>query len=200
MTWFQRLKNCLKLNNQIKDIVITEKLNIRIMIKKKVEDICNRQIEREGYSSNLYLAMASWAETNGFSGVAAWLYAQADEERIHFLKFIKYINERGGKAVIPALKQPGTDYKSVEELFKAVLEHEEFITASINEIVGLALEEKDFNTHNFLQWFITEQVEEEASVRAVLDKVKLVGKNNMYQFDRDIMTLRTPAGGGTATA
>jgi ferritin len=170
------------------------------MLKKKVEDICNRQIEREGYSSNLYLAMASWAETNGFSGVGAWLYAQADEERIHFLKFIKYINERGGKAVIPALKQPGTDYKSVEELFREVLKHEEFITASINEIVGLSLEEKDFNTHNFLQWFVLEQVEEEASVRAILDKVKLVGKNNMYQFDRDIMTLRTPAGSGTATA
>ncbi len=114
------------------------------MLKKKVEDICNRQIEREGYSSNLYLAMASWAETNGFSGVGAWLYAQADEERIHFLKFIKYINERGGKAVIPALKQPGTEYKSVEELFREVLKHEEFITASINEIVGLVTRRKRF--------------------------------------------------------
>jgi ferritin len=170
------------------------------MLKKKVEDICNRQIEREGYSSNLYLAMASWAETNGFSGVADWLYVQADEERIHMLKFIKYVNERGGKAVVPALKKPGTDFKGVEELFREVLKHEEFITSSINEIVALTLEEKDFNTQNFLQWFVTEQVEEEASARVILDKVKLVGKNNMYQFDRDIMTLRTPAGGNTATA
>jgi len=170
------------------------------MLKKKVEDICNRQIEREGYSSNLYLAMASWAETSGFSGVADWLYAQADEERIHMLKFIKYVNERGGKAVLPALKKPPVDYKSVEDLFKEVQKHEEFITASINEIVALTLEEQDFNTHNFLQWFVTEQVEEEASVRSILDKVNLVGKNNMYQFDRDIMTLRTPAGGGAATA
>jgi len=170
------------------------------MLKKKVEDICNRQIEREGYSSNLYLAMASWAETSGFSGVADWLYAQADEERIHMLKFIKYVNERGGKAVLPALKKPPVDYKSVENLFKEVQKHEEFITASINEIVALTLEEQDFNTHNFLQWFVTEQVEEEASVRSILDKVNLVGKNNMYQFDRDIMTLRTPAGGGAATA
>jgi ferritin len=170
------------------------------MLKKKVEDICNRQIEREGYSSNLYLAMASWAETNGFSGVADWLYVQADEERIHMLKFIKYVNERGGKAVVPALKKPETDFKGVEELFREVLKHEEFITSSINEIVALTLEEKDFNTQNFLQWFVTEQVEEEASARVILDKVKLVGKNNMYQFDRDIMTLRTPAGGNTATA
>lgn len=169
------------------------------MLNKKVEDICNRQIEREGYSSNLYLAMASWAETNGFSGVSAWLYAQAEEEKIHMLKFIKYVNERGGKAILPAFKKPPVDFKGVEELFREVLKHEEFITGSINEIVGLTLDEKDFNTHNFLQWFVTEQVEEEASVRTILDKVRLVGKNNMYQFDRDIMGLRTPSAGETAT-
>jgi ferritin len=164
------------------------------MLRKKVEDICNRQVEREGYSSNLYLAMASWAETSGYAGVAQWLYVQSDEERIHMLKFIKYINERGGKAMMPALKKPPVDYKSVEDLFKEVLKHEQFVTASINEIVAVTLEEKDFNTHNFLQWFVMEQVEEEASAKAILDKLHLVGKNNMYQFDRDIMSLRAPAG------
>lgn len=169
------------------------------MLKKKVEDICNRQIEREGYSSNLYLAMASWAETSGFGGVASWLYAQADEERMHMLKFVKYLNERGGKAVVPAFNKPPVDYKSIEEMFKEVLKHEEFITSSINEIVSLTLEEKDFSTHNFLQWFVTEQVEEEASVRTILDKISLVGKNNMYQFDRDIMKLRGSEAGETAT-
>jgi len=169
------------------------------MLKKKIEDICNRQVEREGFSSNLYIAMASWAENNGFSGVAAWLYSQADEERLHMMKFIRYINERGGKAVMPALKKPAADYKSVEDVFKEVLKHEEFVTASINEIVSLTLEEKDFNTHNFLQWFVMEQVEEEASVRTILDKVRLVGKNNMYQFDRDIMSLRTPAANAQTT-
>jgi ferritin len=169
------------------------------MLKKKVEDICNRQVEREAFSSNLYLAMAIWAETNGLAGIAAWLYVQADEERLHMLKFIKYINERGSKAVMPALKKPGSEYKSVEDVFKEVLKHEEFITASINEIVALTLEEKDFNTHNFLQWFVTEQVEEEAAVKSILDKVRLVGKNNMYQFDRDILGLRAPST-GTQTA
>jgi ferritin len=163
------------------------------MLIKKIEDICNRQVEREGYSSNLYLAMAVWAEINGLSGVAGWMYSQSDEERIHMLKFIKYINERGGRAVMPSIKKPATDFKSVEEVFKEVLKHEEFITASINEIVALTLEEKDFNTHNFLLWFVMEQVEEEASVRIVLDKLRLVGKNNMYEFDRDIMGLRRPA-------
>jgi len=170
------------------------------MLNKKIEDICNRQVEREGFSSNLYISMASWAETNGFSGVASWLYSQAEEEKLHMMKFIKYINERGSKAVIPAFKKPAGDFKSVEDLFKEVLKHEEFVTASINEIVALTLEVKDFNTHNFLQWFVMEQVEEEASVRTVLDKVRLVGKNNMYQFDRDIMSLRRPATGAqTAT-
>jgi ferritin len=163
------------------------------MLNKKIEDICNRQVEREGYSSNLYLAMASWAEVNGLSGVAGWMYSQSDEERIHMLKFIRYINERGGKAVMPAIKKPATDFKGVDEAFKEVLKHEEFITASINEIVALTLEEKDFNTHNFLQWFMMEQVEEEASVRIILDKLRLVGKNNMYEFDRDITGLRRPA-------
>jgi ferritin len=162
------------------------------MLVKKVEDLCNRQVEREGYSSNLYLAMASWAEVNGLAGVASWLYVQSDEERLHMLKFIKYINERGGKAVMPALKKPPVEYKSVEEMFKEVLKHEQFVTASINEIVALTLQEKDFNTHNFLLWFVMEQVQEEASAKAILDKLHLVGKNNLYQFDRDILSLRTP--------
>ena len=163
------------------------------MLKKKIEDICNRQVEREGFSSNLYLAMASWAEINGFPGVAAWLYIQSDEERLHMLKFIKYINDRGGKAIMPALKEPAAEYKDVEDVFKQVLKHEEFVTASINEIVALTLQEKDYNTHNFLQWFVMEQVEEEASARTIIDKVKLLGKSNMYQLDRDILSLRTPA-------
>lgn len=168
------------------------------MLKKKVEDICNRQVEREGYSSNLYLAMASWAENNGFAGVAAWLYAQSEEERLHMLKFIKYINERGGKTVIPVFKKPPADYKNIEELFKEVLKHEQFITSSINDIVELTFAEKDFSTNNFLNWFVTEQIEEEASVRAILDKLQLVGKNNMYQFDRDILNMRTPAANPSA--
>ena len=163
------------------------------MLNKKVEDLCNRQVEREGYSSNLYLSMASWAENIGLPGIASWLYVQAEEERIHYLKFIKYINERGGKAVIPALKKPADEFKNAEDLFKEVLKHEEFITASINEIVHVTLQEKDYNTHNFLQWFVTEQVEEEASVRTILDKLRLVGPANLYIFDRDILSLRTPS-------
>lgn len=161
------------------------------MLKKKIEDICNRQIEREGYSSNLYLAMAVWAETNGFQGTASWLYAQADEERQHMLKLIKFVNDRGGKAVVPAFEKPPVGFESVPALFEDVLKHEEFITESINEMVGLSFAEKDYATYNFLQWYVAEQIEEESSVNAILDKLKLGGKQFLYPFDRDLLRSRT---------
>jgi ferritin len=163
------------------------------MLNSKIEVICNRQVEREGYSSNLYLAMASWAESVGLNGIAAWMYIQSDEERTHMLKFVKYINERGGNAIVPTFTKPPAEFKSVEEVFKEVLKHEEFVTESINEIVSLTLDLKDFNTNSFLQWFVNEQIEEEASAKQILDKIHLLGKNNMYELDRDIVSLRNQA-------
>ncbi len=164
------------------------------MLSKKIEDILNRQIERESYSSNLYLAMAVWAECNGLEGTAKWLYAQADEEKIHMLKFISYVNERGGRSIITAIEQPPAEYADVIEVFDKVLKHEQFVTASINEIVGICLEEKDFTTNNWIQFFVTEQIEEEASVAAINDKLKLLGVHNLYMFDRDIMGMRSSGG------
>jgi len=161
------------------------------MLTKKIEEILNKQVEKEGYSSILYLAMASWAETNGYKGVSDWLYAQADEEKMHMLKFIAFINEREGKAIIPGFKKPPAEFKSLAEMFKEVLKHEQYISASINEIVALSIQEKDYSTHNWIQWFVSEQLEEEASVRSILDKLKLVGEKSLYQFDRDIMKLRS---------
>jgi ferritin len=166
------------------------------MLPKKVEEILNRQIEREDYSSQLYLAMASWAETKGFEGISDWLYAQAEEERIHMLKLVRYVNEREGVAVIPGIETPPDDYVDVFVAFDKVLEHEKYISASINEIVAVCMAENDFTTQNWIQWFVNEQIEEEASVNAIIDKLKLVGKNNLYMFDRDIMSMR----GGAAPA
>lgn len=160
------------------------------MIPKKVVDICNRQIEREGYSSNLYLAMASWAESKGFPGIAQWLYAQADEERMHMLKFVKYVNERGGNAAIPAFEKPPVKYKGIAEMFTEVLKHEQFISESINEVLALATKENDYATMNWIQWFVKEQVEEEASAQLILDKINLAGNSGIYFLDRDIMSLR----------
>ena len=160
------------------------------MLSKKVEKILNEQIKKEGYSSNLYLAMASWADTEGYAGVAKWLFAQASEELIHMMKFVHFINERGGHAIIPEFDAPPAKFDGVKKLFNQVLEHERFITGSINDIVALAIKENDFATHNWIQWFVTEQIEEETSVQAILDKLNLLGDKNLYLFDRDIMSLR----------
>ncbi len=164
------------------------------MLTEKIEKILNRQVEREGYSSLLYLSMASWAEASGYPGIARWLYAQSEEELEHMLKFIHYINDRGGKAVIPGLETPPNDFKGIQSLFEAVLKHEQFVTASINEIVTACIEEQDHTTNNWVQWFVTEQIEEESSVQEILDKLALVGSHNMYQFDRDIMNMRSSGG------
>ena len=160
------------------------------MLNKKVEQVLVIQLEKEAYSSNLYLSMAVWAETNGFEGTAKWFYAQAEEERIHMLKFIKYINERGGVAVISSIEQPPAEFKDIKAVFNKVLEHEEYVTGLINNIVGVCLEEKDFTTQSWVQWFVTEQIEEEASVCAIIDRLKLLGDHNLYLFDRDIMGMR----------
>lgn len=164
------------------------------MLSEKVENILNVQIEKEDYSSQLYLAMASWAENQGMGGVAEWLYAQSDEERGHMLRIVKYVNERDGKALIPGMKQPPADFEGLKKLFDDVLKHEQYITASINEIVGVCMEERDYTTLNWVQWFVDEQIEEEASVKAIIDKLNLVGDKNLYMFDRDIMSMRSEEG------
>lgn len=167
------------------------------MLPKKVEEILNEQILREDYSSQLYLSMASWSENQGFEGVSAWLYAQAEEERIHMLKLVRYVNERDGVAVIPGIKTPPKDFGDVFVMFDQVLAHEKFISGSINEIVAVCIAENDYTTQNWIQWFVTEQIEEEASVKGIIDKLNLLGKNNLYMFDRDILSMR---GGGAAAS
>lgn len=169
------------------------------MLKEKVEKILVEQIGKEAYSSNLYLAMASWAECNGFPGIAQWMYAQADEERMHMLKIVGYINERGGAAIIPAIEQPPHEFKSVSDIFTRTMKHEQYISESINEIVGVCNDERDFSTHQWIQWFVTEQIEEEASVSEIIDRLKLIGESgNLYHFDRDIMGMRGTSGTQTA--
>jgi len=160
------------------------------MLNRKIESILNTQVEKEGYSSNLYLAMASWAEVNGYAGIAQWLYKQSDEERMHMLRLIGYINERGGHAIIPGFNEAPVNQKSVTSMFEDVLKHEQFISQSINEIVAACIEEKDYTTHSWIQWFVNEQIEEEAQVQTILDKLSMLGEANMYLFDRDIVSMR----------
>ncbi|MFO7790955.1 MAG: ferritin [Bacteroidales bacterium] len=160
------------------------------MMKKTIIDALNEQIQKEGYSANLYLAMASWAETEGYDGITQWLYAQADEEKMHMLKIIGFVNERGGKAIIPAFEQPPAEWKSIPEMFDQVLEHEKYVTKSIHSIIPIIEKEKDYAALNWIQWFVDEQMEEESSVQAIIDKLNLIGDKNLYMFDRDIMKMR----------
>jgi len=172
------------------------------MLSPKVTTALNKQIELEASSSQYYLAMASWAETQGLNGISAFLYTHADEERMHMLKLIKFVNERGGHGLVPALKQPPANFKSVKNVFEEVLKHEIKVTSEINKLVEITLKEKDYTTHNFLQWYVSEQIEEESLARQIVDKLKLVGddKGGLYFFDRDLEGIAgKTAGGGEGT-
>ncbi len=161
------------------------------MLKKKVETALNEQIRIEAESSQIYLSMASWAEVKGLEGIAQFLYKHSDEERMHMLKFFKYVNERGGHAIVSELSAPKIDFGSFQQLFRELFEHEIMVSECINNLVHITLEEKDYATHNFLQWFVAEQIEEEALARTILDKIDLIGsdKGGLYLFDRDIQQL-----------
>jgi len=157
-------------------------------MNKRVEAALNDQIKKEASSSQYYLAMASWAENNGLNGTAKFMYTHSDEERFHMLKLVKFVNERGGTAIIPSIDQPPVKFKDLKNVFEKLLEHEIGVTASINNLVDICLQEKDYTTHNFVQWYVSEQLEEEALARTILDKLKLIGSDNsgMYMFDRDL--------------
>ena len=168
------------------------------MLSERVSESLNKQVQLEAASSQYYLAMASWAETQGLKGIAAFLYKHSDEERLHMLKLIKFMNDRGSHGLVPALKQPPQQFKSIRNIFDQVLGHEEEVTAEINKVVDITLKEKDYTTHNFLQWYVAEQIEEESLARELVDKLKLIGddKGGLYLFDRDMLTLSKTVGDG----
>jgi ferritin len=162
------------------------------MLSKKIEKALNNQIVLEGNSSIYYLAMASWAESEGLNGAAEFLYAHSDEERIHMVKLMRFINDRGGRAIVPALKEPTAKFKSLGEVFDIILEHEVMVTSEINKVVDICLSEKDYTTYNFMQWYVAEQLEEESLAKHYVDKLRLIGgdKGGMYLFDRELSTAK----------
>ena len=166
------------------------------MLKQIIEDALNKQIKVEAESSQIHLAMASWAETEGLGGTAQFLYKHSDEERMHMLKLVQYVNERGGKAIIPELVQPAKNYKSLPNLFQTLLDHEIMVSGDINNLVDICLTEKDYTTHNFMQWYVAEQIEEEALARTIMDKLNMIGsdKGGLYLFDRDIESISVTTG------
>ena len=154
----------------------------------RVEKALNDQIQKEAFSSQFYLAMASWSEANGLNGTAKFMYAHSDEERFHMLKLIKFVNERGGCAEIAGVSTPPKEFTDLKNVFESLLKHEILVTESINNLVDICLQEKDYTTHNFVQWYVSEQIEEEALARTMLDKLRLIGdhQGGMYLFDRDL--------------
>jgi ferritin len=158
------------------------------MLNKKIIDLLNKQINLEFYSSNLYKQMGAWCENKGYTGCAAFLGFHAGEESVHMEKLFRYVSECGALPVLGSIAAPPTEYSDVASVFKATLEHEHAITASINALVAAAFEEKDFSTFQFLQWYVSEQHEEEHLFQGILDKMNIIGVEGkgIYFFDKEI--------------
>ncbi|MEJ2031872.1 MAG: ferritin [Deltaproteobacteria bacterium] len=158
------------------------------MLNKKTEKALNAQINAEFYSAYLYLAMEAHFAAEGLPGFATWMRMQTQEEMFHAMKMYDFVHERGGRVTLDAVAQPPAKWKSPLDVFENVLAHEQKVTGLINGLVDLALAEKDHATNIFLQWFVSEQVEEEASAGEVLQKLKLIGKdaNGLFVLDGEL--------------
>ena len=155
------------------------------MIKQKVESALNNQMNREFYSSHLYLSMAAYFESLNLKGLAHWMRIQSQEEYGHAMKFYGHLIERGGKVTLQPIETPPSKWESPEKLFKDAYQHEQKVTKSINDLVELAKAEKDHPAEVFLQWFVKEQVEEEASAFATLQRLELIGSDGGAIFMLD---------------
>ncbi len=155
------------------------------MISKDMEKMLNEQIQKEFYSAYLYLSMKAWFAQQNLDGFANFFDVQVKEERDHAIKFYDYVVHVGGKVELLAIFAPPSDFTSALALFEETLKHEQFVTASIYDLVNLAIEEKDHKTNSFLQWFVTEQAEEEATAEANVSKMRLVGENSQGLFMLD---------------
>lgn len=160
------------------------------MLNKQMLAKLNEQITKETYSGYLYLQMAAWFESQNLSGFANWMKIQAQEEISHMMIFYNYVNERGGMVEFGAIDKPPEDYSSSLDIFEKTLTHEQKVTASINDLMDLAIAEKDYATKNRLEWFISEQVEEEANASELVNKVKLIGEqgNGIFMLDKELST------------
>ncbi|KQC05671.1 MAG: ferritin [Methanoculleus sp. SDB] len=162
------------------------------MMNAKVEKEINVQIRWELYSAYLYLSMSSWYESIGLRGFANWERIQAQEELAHAMKFFDYVISRGGRVILQPVDAPAADWTSPTKAFEQSLEHERFVTQRINDLVNLSLKEKDHASYNMLQWFIDEQIEEEANATEILEKLRMIenggGSGMLYMLDKELAT------------
>ena len=168
------------------------------MLTKNMEDALNKQIEMEAYASFLYLSMASWCDEQGMEGSTQFFIRQSAEENEHMLRIFNYILELDGRAVVPAIQKPPMSFESIQQVFNDVYAHEQKVTRSINNLVDLSNKENDHTTHNFLQWYVAEQREEEALMRSILDKVNLIGDGpqSLYFIDKEIVEINNQVAAG----
>ena len=165
------------------------------MISKKMENALNEQLALESYASFLYLSMASWCEQEALEGCAKFMHRQSEEEREHMMRIFHYLNEVDGHALVPAIAQPPHEFGSVKALFEQVYQHEQKVTSSIHRLVALSQEEQDHAAYQFLQWYVEEQREEEALMRTILDKLKLIGDGplSLYYIDKEVESINQAA-------
>ncbi len=158
------------------------------MISKKVQQAFNSQLNEELYSSYLYLSMAAHFEAKNLKGFAHWFRIQSQEEYGHALKFFNFILQKGGKVSLTQIATPKTEWNSIAEVFNDTLKHEQKISDLINKLVEVSMEEKDYAAHTFLQWFVTEQVEEEANVEEIIQKIEMIGdnKSGLFLLDNEL--------------
>lgn len=157
------------------------------IISEATIKLLNKQLNEEHYSANLYFNMAGWCSKQGLNGCAAFLNNHAAEEHTHLEKFSDFIKKAGGQPIISAMKEPEYDFKSVEEVFDKVVKHERYITALIKKLVDKSMDDKDYITLNFLDWFMNEQFEEEGLFNNIIDTIKILGDlkgRNLYEFDK----------------
>jgi len=169
------------------------------MISKKLEKAINEQINKELFSEYLYLSIAAYFQAQNLDGFANWFHVQTQEERFHAMKFFNYLLDRGGEVELGALEKPEKDFKNPLYAYEAALAHEQFITKSINELMDLAIAENDHSFKSFLQWFVDEQVEEEANAEKLIAQLKLINNdgNGLLNLDRELaLRVFTPPAAG----
>jgi ferritin len=160
------------------------------MLSKNMYAALNSHMNTEMFSAYLYLNMSAAANVMGFKGVASWFNVQYLEEMVHFRKFYDYINSQGEQAIIGEMTKPASSFSSLMNFFEETLKHEQYITKCINELTELAVTEKDHATQIFLQWFVTEQIEEEENDREIIAKLKMIGDNGygLLMLDNELGT------------
>jgi len=158
------------------------------MMSERMQEAINKQINAELYSAYLYMSMSAWFESIALPGFANWMHVQAKEETTHAMRFYNHLVERSVRAKLLPIEGPEQEWKSPLDAFEVTLNHEYKVTSLINDLVNLAIEDRDHATNSFLQWFVNEQVEEESNAQAMIDKLKLIGedKSGLFMVDREL--------------